>query len=300
MAATSKPLRILITGCSAGGIGSTLAQSLASRGHHVFATLRNTSKLSLELSSRSNVTVLELDVTAATSIAAAVKVVEEITEGKGLDILVNNAGTGYTMPLLDSDLEEGKRLFETNMWGLLAVTKAFMDLLIQARGTVVNISSVGGEVNTPWIGIYAASKAAVTVLSETLRLEVAPLGVHVQTVMVGVITTPFWANEPAFFLPQTSRYHAIKDTIAKCASGEAVPKGISPEVFAKQIVSDVLSRKSGQFYRGPMSSTVGFCSRYLPKFVVDSLISNGQGLGELAESFKTSKQEARISSSAST
>jgi NAD(P)-dependent dehydrogenase (short-subunit alcohol dehydrogenase family) len=151
-AASSRTLHILITGCSAGGIGSALASSLASRGHHVFATLRNPSKISPELSSLSNVTVLALDVTDSSSIASAVESVAKVTGGKGLDILVNNAGIGYTMPLVDTDIEEGKRLFDTNVWGALAMTKAFMDLLVQASGAVVNISSVGGEVNTPWHG----------------------------------------------------------------------------------------------------------------------------------------------------
>jgi short-subunit dehydrogenase len=230
-----------------------------------------------------------LDVTSAVSVADAVDVVTKSTVGNGLDVLINNAGSGYTIPLVDADLDAGKQLFETNVWGLLAVTKAFMDLLLQAHGTVVNISSVGGEVNTPWIGrvfsllhravdhnersltqsgIYSASKAAVTILSETLRLEVAPFGVHVQTVMVGSIRTTFWANEPAFVLPAQSRYQAIRSTIAKWASGEALPKGIKVEDFAENLVKDVLSRRGGQIWRGPNSLAVSFCSKYLPKFVM--------------------------------
>ncbi|KAF2877768.1 hypothetical protein BDV95DRAFT_480089 [Massariosphaeria phaeospora] len=271
----SPPLHILITGCSAGGIGSALAEALASRGHHVFATLRNSAKISPALSALSNVSVLELDITSSVSIAAAVETVAKATDGKGLDILVNNAGAGYPMPLLDVDIDMAKGLFETNVWGVLATTKAFMEQLVRTRGTVVNISSVGGEVHTPWIGIYSASKAATTMLSETLRLEVAPFGVHVQTVMVGVIKTNFHAEGHRLVLPPGSRYQAIKDTITKWAAGEAGLRSISAEAFAAQLVKDILSKKSGRIYRGPSSSAASFCARYLPQFVLVRLDSAG-------------------------
>ncbi|ORX98876.1 dehydrogenase with different specificitie [Clohesyomyces aquaticus] len=292
MSTTQEPASALITGCSAGGIGSAIALALTSRGHRVFATMRNKSKVSPKLSSLPNVTVLELDVTSSTSIANAVSQVAHATEGKGLDVLVNNAGVGYTMPLLDTDLDEARRVFEANLWGLLAVTKAFMDLLVQAGGLVVNISSIGGEVHTPWIGIYSASKAAVTMLSETLRVEVAPLGVKVQTVQVGLITTPFWENEPTFFLPPTSRYHAIKDTIANWASGEALPKiSISPDAVAKLLVRDIESRRAGRLYRGPNTGLIWFVTRFFPAWLFDFLLRKGQGVNELTKMLKTPKGE---------
>lgn len=142
---------VLVTGTSAGGIGSAIVTAFSEHNCRIFATARNPAKAA-HLASLPGVEILSLDVTSTDSVMAAVEAVSAKTGGKGLDVLVNNAGTGYTMPLIDADLDEGKRLFETNLWGMLAMVKAFVPLLVKARGTVVNISSVGGVVYTPWIG----------------------------------------------------------------------------------------------------------------------------------------------------
>jgi NAD(P)-dependent dehydrogenase (short-subunit alcohol dehydrogenase family) len=149
---------ILVTGCSAGGIGAAVARELAQRGHHVYATARTASKIPTELSELPNVTVLQLDVTSDESVKAAAKAVADnvASTGTGLDVLVNNAGYGYTMPLLDVDVAHAQRLHDTNVWGVLRTIQAFADLLIASQGRVVNISSVGAVVNTPWIGRHCA------------------------------------------------------------------------------------------------------------------------------------------------
>lgn len=142
---------VLITGCSSKGIGAALALEIAKRGHTVFATARNPAKIPSELTSLSNVQVLTLDVTSGTSVHEAVEAVKSHGEGR-LDVLVNNAGVGYTMPLLDVDIDEAKKLHDVNVWGCLQVTQGFADLLIESKGRVVMMSSVGGVTNTPWIG----------------------------------------------------------------------------------------------------------------------------------------------------
>ena len=128
-----------------------MAFALAKRGHRVFATARNPSKIPSELAVLSVVTTLELDVTSTESVSKAVDAVARATE-QGLDVLVNNAGAGYTMPLLDVDIEEAQRLFDANIWGSLRTTQGFSELLIAAKGRVFNVSSVGAFVNTPWLG----------------------------------------------------------------------------------------------------------------------------------------------------
>lgn len=140
---------VLITGCSAGGIGEGIALALAKKGYHVFATARNPRKISEALSTLSNVTVLTLDVTSTESVAAAARSVAE--SGRGLDVLVNNAGIGSVLPILDLDLDEAQRLFDTNFWGVVRTVQAFSDLIIARRGRIVNISSVGAALNVPWI-----------------------------------------------------------------------------------------------------------------------------------------------------
>lgn len=140
---------VLITGCSAGGIGPALVEAFQKRGLHVFATARSVSKMG-PLADLPHVTLLSLDVTSATSIAAAVKAVEAETGGT-LDYLVNNSGAVYVMPGLDASIEEGKKMFDVNFWGVVAVTQAFAPLLIAARGTVVMNSSVLAYLTSPYM-----------------------------------------------------------------------------------------------------------------------------------------------------
>lgn len=141
---------VLVTGCSAGGIGAAIAGALAKQAHHVFATVRDTGKIPPSLSNLSNVTIIELDVCSPSSVAEAVKLVTE--SGRGLDVLVNNAGAGYAMPLLDIDIEKAQKLYETNLWGPVRMIQAFSKLLIASHGRIVNISTCGAAVYTPWIG----------------------------------------------------------------------------------------------------------------------------------------------------
>ncbi|THC88371.1 hypothetical protein EYZ11_012181 [Aspergillus tanneri] len=268
---SSQPKTILITGCSAHGIGAALALVLARQGHHIFATARSTSKILESLVSLSNVHVLPLDVTDPTSIAAAVRVVTD--HGHGLDVLVNNAGMGYTIPLLDVNLDHAKHVYEANIWGPLRLVQGFADLLVRAKGRVINISSMGAALNMPWIGIYSSSKAAIVQLSETLRLELAPLGVDVVCLMVGIITTAFYTNVPEVVLPPTSRYAAIREIISNWATGRAIPKGASAEEFAESIVDNVLGSSGGLVWKGPNS-------------LADRMVSKGQGLDKLAKSLR--------------
>lgn len=154
---------VLITGTSAGGIGSALAQAFQKRGLHVFATARDASKIDHGLAELPNVSLLTLDVTSSSSISAAVAAVRAHTSaGDGrhgghhgsLDYLVNNAGAGQVAPFLDVELEEARRVFEVNFWGVLAVTQAFAPLLVEARGAVVNVGSVAAEAWNPYESEY--------------------------------------------------------------------------------------------------------------------------------------------------
>lgn len=140
---------VLITGCSAGGIGSALAEAFQKRGLHVFVTAGSLSKIS-HLEKLPNVTLLTLDVTSSSSIAAAVEAVSAKTDGT-LDYLVNNSGSRYVMPTLDIDIEECKRMFDANLWGVPVVTQAFARLVIAVKGTIVNNSSIAACIYSPWM-----------------------------------------------------------------------------------------------------------------------------------------------------
>lgn len=140
---------ILITGCSAGSIGSSLAFSFAHHGLLVFATARNTAKIDPKLSSLSNVEVLALDTTSQGSIHTATRAVSARTNGT-LDYLVNNAGAGLTSPFLDTDLDIAKQIFDVNFWGVLMCVQGFKQLLIKSKGTIVNVSSIAAVAPNPY------------------------------------------------------------------------------------------------------------------------------------------------------
>ncbi|KAL8692667.1 MAG: hypothetical protein Q9218_002367 [Villophora microphyllina] len=199
-----------------------------------------------------NVTRLAIDVTSSTSIAAAVKVVQAETGG-ALDCLVNNAGFLYVMPGVDIDLDEAKRVFDVNLWGALAMIKAFAPLLIRARGSVVNISSVLGCIGLPW----TTSKAALHMASEILRMELMPLGVKVLTVNSGLVKTNLASNSPVLRLPAMSPYLSIEAEIAeKARMNEIKQFGIEPKVFAESIAK-IVERGSGldKLQRSGMSAS---------------------------------------------
>jgi 1-acylglycerone phosphate reductase len=143
---------VLVTGCSDGGIGSALALAFAQRGLLVFASARNTAKMSA-LANLPNIRLLTLDITNPEDVRAATTAVKKETGGS-LDYLVNNAGQTRYMPLLDEDpdFEQAKELFELNVWSQLRMVQAFAPLLIEAKGTVVYISAVSARLNFTWIG----------------------------------------------------------------------------------------------------------------------------------------------------
>lgn len=147
---------VLITGCSTGGLGATLALAFSDAGYTVYATARNPAKLDEFLTKRPRVRALALDVTDAQQIAQVTAQVALETAGQ-LHVLINNAGGNYTMPVMDASIEDSKKLFDTNFWGVVRVTQAFSPLLVNAKGTVVNISSIAGVLNTPFMGMSQAS-----------------------------------------------------------------------------------------------------------------------------------------------
>lgn len=150
MSSSSNKGAVLITGCSDGGAGSAMVAEFQAQGYRVFATSRSLKKMS-KVESLPNVHLLQLDVTDMAEIRAAAEAVSAEMYGE-LTYLINCAARNHFMPLLDQDLEQGKAIFDTNVWGQLAVTQAFAPLLIKAKGTVVFITSLGGYLNVPYQG----------------------------------------------------------------------------------------------------------------------------------------------------
>jgi 1-acylglycerone phosphate reductase len=148
--ATVTKKSVLITGCSTGGIGWAMAKTFHQRGFHVFATARDRSRTG-SLDELEDIEILELDVTIPKTIAQCKEIVTKRTGGR-LDVLVNNAGVEFNSPLLDTDIDEAKKLFEVNVWGPLAMVQAFAPLIVEAKGVVFNQSSIDGALNMVWAG----------------------------------------------------------------------------------------------------------------------------------------------------
>lgn len=257
----SQQKSILITGCSQGGIGDELAQEFHRKGLKVFATARSLNKMA-HLTSM-GIETMTLEVTSATSIAEAVAKISAKTGGK-LDYLVNNSGSGYNMPVTDIDLEEAKKIFDVNFFGVIAVTQAFMPLLLKSHGTVVNNTSIVSVAPLPFLGIYNASKAAAHSISHNMRLELEPLGIKVLEIMSGKVSSKFFVNanvDATGGIPQSSYYRAAKKEVESVMSGRTA-KGtemdtMQGDVFAKKVVKDVLkSSPPSEIWRGASASLV--------------------------------------------
>ncbi|CAK7214793.1 NADPH-dependent 1-acyl dihydroxyacetone phosphate reductase [Sporothrix curviconia] len=228
---------VLITGCSLGGIGDALAREFHSRGLQVFATARSAAKMT-ELAAL-GITTLEMDVTDEASVQAAAERVRAAT-GSQLDILINNAGLSHVMPLADCALADVKRVLDTNIYGVFAVTHALLPLLIDARGVVATVSSVNTVFNPPYQAAYNASKAAVTSFGHTLRVELAPLGVRVVTIVTGAVATHLFDNaSPRCSVPEDSVYAPLKERIEKYDFLDGVD-WTSAQDYARQVASDLL------------------------------------------------------------
>ncbi|KAH8646317.1 hypothetical protein BX600DRAFT_555991 [Xylariales sp. PMI_506] len=243
--ATVQKRTVLITGSSTGGIRWAMAKVLHAWGFHVFATARDPSKAADLLELGDDVEVLELDVTVPQTISECRDAVAKRTGGR-LDVLVNNAGVEFIRPLLDVDIAEAKRLYDVNVWEPLAVVHAFSSLLIEARGVVANQSSIDAVLSMAWAGIFSSSKAAVTCMSEILRLELEPLG--------------------------EAAYKERMDHQSKASDAG---------VLAEKLVKDVLSGNSEAIWHGAFAPLLRFITWAFPTWYVDKLVNADRGLDQV-------------------
>ena len=246
---------VLITGCSS-GIGRALAEEFVRVGHRVVVTARRLDTVaSLE---GPRVLATRLDVTQADDIE---RVVGEVLAWAGrIDILVNNAGLGLIGPAAELDLVDLSRQFETNVVGPVALIQAVVPQFVARRsGRIVNIGSVSGVTATPFAGAYCGSKAALHLLSDALRMELAPFGIQVITVQPGAIVSKFGAQAADGLdrYRSGSLYSSIAEFIearARLSQGDATPAAD----FAREVVVAVTRP------RPPTVLRVGRGSRRLP------------------------------------
>lgn len=235
---------IFITGASS-GIGKATAHYFHDKGWNVVATLRDPAQAG-DLAVLPRVLVSRLDVTDAASITASVDAAH--ARFGGIDVLLNNAGYGAYGPLEAFDMEGIRRQFDTNVIGLLEVTKAVLPgMRAQGKGVIVNISSIGGRMTFPLGSLYHGTKFAVEGLSEALHYELEPLGIRVKIVEPGMIATDFSGRSFDFRqTPELTAYQPVVDKLfAVLGSPEMAATASPPSVVSETIwaaVTDGTSR----------------------------------------------------------
>jgi short-subunit dehydrogenase len=278
---------ILITGATA-GIGRYTALHLAERGHHVIASGRREDALSslADQARRSGhrIDTIALDVTDADSISACREQVDELTDGAGIDVLVNNAGYGLAAPLVEVSERDLRAQFETNVFGLMAVTRAFLPAMIaRGSGRVLNVSSIGGRVTMPMMGAYHASKYAVEALSDAMRIELAPLGIQVVLIEPGPIRTEFLdrMNQTAnAYRHEGAAYAEVFDR-AERIEQRAMAMAPGPRPVARAMQRAIESRRPSARYVAPASNAIMLVVlNLMPTSLRDALMRAVFGLSE--------------------
>lgn len=265
---------VLITGCSDGGLGSALALAFHDAGYRVIATARNTTKLSDM--KKAGIETLSLDILSEQSLIGAKEQVERLTEGS-LDILVNNAGAVYFTPLTDASIDKGKELFDLNVWAGLKTIQTFLPLLLKSSkgGIIINHTSVSSVMAPPFTALYAASKAALASINNSLRLELAPFGIKVVDLKSGSVKSNIFTNSsaPVTTLPRNSLYYCAHEWLDKFLSGQVFAEdAIDANIWAKQVVDAISKRNSlRQIWCGGSSWVIWFAS-CLPINITDFVL----------------------------
>src|SRR5262249_47615741 len=227
---------VLVTGCST-GIGRALAVELAGRGHRTFATARRLEAIA-DLRDAGAPT-LRLDVHDPASIRAALD--EVVARAGRIDVIVNNAGINIYGPLVELPLASVEAIFATNVIGLVAVIQAaFPHMASRRSGRIGNVRSIVGILPTPWAAPYCASKSAVHMLSEVLRVEVAPFGIDVVEVQPGAVQSSIadtGSHDLDRFGAESSRYRAAHAGIVRRANASQVDPMPTGE-FARRFVEE--------------------------------------------------------------
>ena len=255
----------LVTGASS-GIGEAAAQELVRAGFTVYGTSRK----AVSGEKQDGVAILPLDVTDDHSVTGAV--LDVLDRSGRIDVLVNNAGVGIAGAAEESSIEQARALFETNLFGLIRVTRAVLPhMREQGSGRVINVSSVLGLVPAPFSALYAATKHAIEGYSESLDHEVREYGIRVLLVEPAYTKTELYANlvaadEP---LPAYARRRETLDVLIT----EAIEAGDEPSVAGKTIVAAATDgRPKLRYPAGTLAHRVTKLRRFVPSALFDRQI----------------------------
>lgn len=265
---------ILLTGASS-GIGYQTAEYLAEQGHIVYGAARRVEQM--EPLKAFGVKPIRLDVTHQESIDAAV---ETIVKAEGhIDVLVNNAGYGSYGAIEDVSIEEARKQFDVNIFGVAMLTKKVLPYMRDRHnGTIINVASIGGRLTTYFGAWYHATKYALEAFSDALRMETKAFGIQVSIIEPGGIKTP-WGFIAADHLAESAKGGAYEQEAAKIAAGMRKQyEGnmmSNPIVIAKAISRAVNSRRPKTRYTvGFMAKPLVWLHSWLPARWFDKIMMN--------------------------
>ncbi len=272
---------VVITGAST-GIGRATAVRLAGSGFGVLAGVRREEDGAALRAADSRIETVLVDVTDAAQVAA---LAQRVGDGPHAG-LVNNAGIAVAGPLEGVPLDEFRRQYEVNVFGLLAVTQALLGALRAGRGRIVNIGSIGGRIGTPFVGPYSSSKAAVRSLSASLRRELRPWGIPVALIEPGALDTPIWrkgeegAEETIGALPERVRtlyarqLNALATGVRKIAASASSPDD-AVDAIEHALTAD---RPRTVYTVGRDARIQGVLHSVLPARAFDALVARAMGV----------------------
>lgn len=276
----------VVTGASS-GIGRACVARLAKAGWRVFAGVRKAEdEANLQEQFGARVTPIRIDVTDRPLIMEAAEKVRFQLGDNGLDALVNVAGIGMMRPVEYVTDDDMWKIFQINVFGQIAVTQAFLPLLRQARGTIVNIGSVGTHIGLPFGGLLNGSKSAFRSLNDALRMELRSSGVRVVVVEPGAIKTPAVdktlgdVEGVIHDLPARGKaeYGDMLRTFAQ--RGYAIEsRGSDPDVVA-QVVQEALAAEHPRprYAAGKHSNLLAAIGILVPAVILDVLLLKALGL----------------------
>lgn len=233
---------VLISGAST-GIGQCCALRLAQSGFQVFAGYRQPEAQKTLSALHPAIHPIQLDITSKQSIASAFDQIQESLQGKSFQGLINNAGIVIGGPLESISPERWREQLEVNLIGHIAVTQAFLPLLRESKGRIVNMGSVAGIQALPFVSPYSVSKFGLGVISDALRVELRPWGIQVALIEPGSIQTPIWEKSRLTLETELENWPAELKTLygsamrqVKEASLRSGEKGISPTEVANAVL----------------------------------------------------------------
>jgi NAD(P)-dependent dehydrogenase (short-subunit alcohol dehydrogenase family) len=270
---------VVVTGAST-GIGRATALALVGAGYQVLAGVRRSADgEALRSSTEGRVAPLILDVTDAASVAAAAAEAAHLVGADGIVGLVNNAGVGSSAPMETIPVPALREVYDVNVFGQVEVIQAFLPLLRRAAGTMINIGSIGDRLTMPFGGPLTSSKWAFASITEALRLELRPWGIHVVLVEPATISTPALGKvevEARRVLEQFSDDDRVRYAEAyRSMTRRAVARerdGSSPDVVAAVVLRALTARRPRTRYLvGKNARRLALLARWAPDPVFDRI-----------------------------